>query len=69
MKQLKYFLLGATSVMFLLPILHAFLEVILLWIETFESKPKEKILNHQKNVIILEDFISPVKNMTDNEDD
>lgn len=59
MKQLKYFLLGALSIIIVLPCINKFLEVFDLWIETLKINSSKKILNYQKDTIILKEFISP----------
>ena len=61
MKQLKYFLFGIMSVLFVLPIINRLLEVIELWIETFKISPSKKIMNAQKDVTILSEFLSEPK--------
>lgn len=56
MKQLKYYLAGIISVLFVLPILNKFMDVILLKIETLLIKPNMKILNYNKDTTILREF-------------
>lgn len=56
MKQLKYYLAGIISVLFVLPILNKFMDVILLKIETLLIKPSMKILNYHKDTTILREF-------------
>lgn len=57
MKNLKYYIGGMLSVLFILPILNKLLEAMLLWIETLKIKPSMKIMNFQKDTTILQDFI------------
>lgn len=59
MKQLKYFLMGVLSIIVVLPIINKLLEVVDLWIETFKIKPSKKILNYEKDMIVLKEFIAP----------
>lgn len=59
MKQLKYFLLGALSIIVVLPCINKILEVFDLWIETLKINPSKKLLNYQKDTIILNEFINP----------
>ena len=48
MKNLRYFLGGILSVLFILPLLNKLLELCVLFIEALKIKPSLKILNHQK---------------------
>ena len=68
MKQLKYFVLGALAIL-LIPIFDKFSEVIFLWFETLKIKPTEKILNHKKNVLVLNEFLKPTHPVYDDMDD
>jgi hypothetical protein len=57
MKSLRYFLGGVISVLFLLPILNKLSDVIFLWIETLKIRPAKKILNYQKDITVINEFI------------
>lgn len=59
MKNFKYFLLGVGSIIIVLPIINKFLELIDVWIEALKIKPADKILEHQKKVVVLSEFINP----------
>lgn len=65
MKQLKYFILGMISIMWIVPITEKILEVIFLWIETLKIKPTKKIMQSQKDTMILREFLSVPKVETD----
>jgi len=67
MKQLKYFVLGAISIMYFVPIIEKILEVIFLWVETLKIKPTKKIMESQKDTMILRDFLNVPKVDTDYE--
>lgn len=68
MKQLKYFVLGALAILSI-PIFDKFSEVIFLWFEALKIKPTEKILNHKKNVLVLNEFLKPAPPVYDDMDD
>jgi len=57
MKQLKYFIAGIATILFFIPILDKFLEVVLLWIETLKINSTKKILESQKNTLLLREFL------------
>lgn len=56
MKNLKYYIGGVISILFILPLLNKLLEVVGLWIETLAIKPSMKILNYHKDTTILREF-------------
>ena len=59
MKNLKYFIGGVISVLFILPLLNKLLEVVELWIESLKIKPQMKILNGNKDSVIMREFLKP----------
>ena len=67
MKQLKYFMLGVISIIWIVPIAEKLTEVVYLWIETLKITPTKKILESSKNNIILSEFLSKPKVETDYE--
>jgi hypothetical protein len=67
MKQLKYYIYGMISVIFILPILNQLLEVITLWIEAWKINPNTRILKYQKDTTILREFIQPQEEMAEYE--
>ena len=65
MKQLKYYISGIISVLVILPVIEKILEVIFLWIETLKIKPSKKIMESQKDTMMLREFLSEPKVDTD----
>ena len=65
MKQLKYFILGAISILWFIPIVEKLLEVVSLWIDTLAIKPSKKLLNYKKDITILQDFIKQPEEVGD----
>jgi hypothetical protein len=59
MKNFKYFIGGILSVIVILPIINKLLELVDIWIEALKIKPANKILEHEKKVAVLSDFINP----------
>ena len=67
MKNLKYYVLGAATILFAVPICNQIMELIYLWIETLKTYPSKKILNYEKDTTVLREFIKPVEPTLDYE--
>ena len=67
MKNLKYYVLGAVTILFAVPICNQLMELISLWIETLKTHPSKKILNYEKDFTVLREFIKPVEQTFDYE--
>ena len=69
MKKLKYFVIGATSIIIILPTLERLLELIELWIDVLKTKPEEKLLNNKINMQTKKEFLKPTPPVYDDYDD
>lgn len=68
MKQLRYFVLGICSVMFLVPISKKLVELLDLWIDVLKTKPEVKLLNHKINIQSKKEFLKPTPYVCDLDD-
>lgn len=59
MKNFKYFLFGSAIALVFISIIEKFMELIMLWIEVLKIRPSKKLLNYQKDVMILKEFLKP----------
>jgi hypothetical protein len=59
MLYLVIFILGVLTPTVFIPIINKFLEVVLLWIESLKVKPQMKIMNGNKDMTLLQEFIKP----------
>lgn len=69
MRKITYFFLGVLTAIASMPIINKITELITLWIEAVKVKPTEKILDYEKKVVTLSDFISPINNSVYNYND
>lgn len=69
MKQLKYFILGALTILLAIPVINKLLEVIYLWIDVLKINPSKKILNYEKDTQLLKEFLKPTPPLYDMCDD
>ena len=69
MRKITYFFLGVLTAIASMPIINKITELITLWIEAVKVKPAEKILDYEKKVVTLSDFISPINNSVYNYND
>ena len=59
MRQFKYFICGLISAIAFMPIIDKIFEVINLWLESKKAKPLDKVVESNKKVAMLSDFINP----------
>lgn len=57
MKNLRYFLFGSAIALLFVSVIDKFVELIILWIEVLKIKPSLKILNYQKDIQVIKEFI------------
>ncbi len=67
MKKFSYVLLGFTTGLVCVQLINKAFEVILLWMDTLNIKPVEKILKHKANTSSLREFTKPEPEHTDYE--
>lgn len=65
MKQIKYFIAGIVTILFAKPIANNLLELILLWIEVLKETPIKKILESEKDLTVLREFLQPTEEIYD----
>lgn len=69
MKQLKYYILGIVSFVFVLPLLNKLLELAELWLESLKVKPQKRILEGNKDTAIIREFLKPTQPVYDYDDE
>lgn len=57
MRQLKYFICGLISAIAFISTINKLKELINIWIESKKSKPLEKLIENDKKLAMLSDFI------------
>ena len=65
MKNIKYIILGSAITIALFSLIENFVELIMLWIEVWKIKPSLKILNYQKDIQVIKEFIKQPEEMGD----
>lgn len=69
MKQLKIFIFGMLSILLIIPVIDRLLELISLWIDALKVAPKMKILNGNKDAVIIREFLKSSPPIYDDMDD
>jgi hypothetical protein len=57
MKEILFYVGGMITVWFLAPIFHKFQEVIILWLESRKANSQKKILDANKEMVMMQEFI------------
>jgi hypothetical protein len=75
MKNLKYYIGGIATIIFMVPVINKFTELVEVWIESLKATPSKRILEHEKDTALLREFLNEPEEMYDyeveylNEDD
>jgi hypothetical protein len=68
MKNLKYFIFGSAFAIAFISVFEKFIELIMLWVEVLKIKPSVKLLNYQKDTVVLKEFLKPTSTIYNDED-